>query len=385
MVPQKAMAFYAWQNEGVNLELRGHLRGFSLSLQNPDHPWLYDDKNVDGVAGVNRIMLDAHLGEVVSLELHTVQSYIPLALQSNQGGGGQLSTLTTPEPHDALAWSMDNGRGKLDIDRLNLEISSEHINVKVGRQPINLSSTFFFTPNDFFAPFAAQARFRDYKQGVDALSLDMQIGMDVQLSIIGVRADKKTTQRASYLARGSMFLGHFEYALLVGSIDGDAMVGIDLQGELFAWLGVRAEGHMRFSDDSEAATHEFALNLEHRWQNSLALRVEQFYHGNGATSSKAYLQHILEGASSTYLGKHYSALQVAYTFTPLLSGSLLAIHNWVDHSTLYAVDAAYSFSDEAEGIVSILLPSGDKPENMAFGDEFAAYPRTLSLEYRVYY
>jgi hypothetical protein len=63
------------------------------------------------------------------------------------------------------------------------------------------------------------------------------------------------------------------------------VIGGSLQGELFQWLGVRAEGHVSDLNDSQrGSVSELSIGVEHRWEDSLNLRLEQFYHGNGAGS-----------------------------------------------------------------------------------------------------
>ena len=147
--------------------------------------------------------------------------------------------------------------------------------VKLGRQPINLASTFYFTLNDFFAPFSAQTFFRQYKSGVDAARLDWQWTEFSQLSLMTVVSYKREASNTgwstspdwsetSYLVRASTLFDVFEWVGIVGKINGDDIVGLDFQSEVFNGLGVRGEGHICFPDEQEEPIDvKFSLGLEH--------------------------------------------------------------------------------------------------------------------------
>jgi len=390
---QPAHAFFSWQDDNGSLEMRGLLRGSGLFLRNPDNQLYYNKQSVSGLAGSGRLMIDAGFSEKFSFELHAVQNYIPLELQS---GGSNLATVRDIERSDLLDWSFDGRRAHFLLDRLNFQYASSRLNLKVGRQPVNLAATFFFTPNDFFAPFAAQTFFRSYKPGVDALRADIQLSDSTQLSLIsvlGYRVDTGSdsgwsnridSARHSYLTRVSSLFGDFEFALLGGLVKKDTVFGADFQGELFEWLGIRGEGHVNLPDQAGLKRRiEFAVGVEHRWENTLTLRAEQFYHGGGVSSSVAYA--IPVGTQDFYMARNYTAFGASYEFTPLLSGDMTAIYNWMDSSSLFAIYALYSLSDESELAISGVLSRGERPTGTSINSEFGLYPNSISFEVRSYF
>lgn len=390
---QPAHAFYSWQGDDSSLEMRGFFRGSGLTLRNPDNQIYYNKRSVSDFAGSGRLMLDAGATEQFSFELHAVQSHIPMKLQT---GGSNFAVVRDIERSDMLDWSFNGKRDHLLIDRLNLQYESGRLNLKIGRQPLNLASTFYFTPNDFFAPFAAQTFFRAYKPGVDALRADIELAELSQLtliSVLGYRLDtvsdngwsnRVEAARNAYLARASSVWGDFELALLAGSVRKDRIAGVDFQGELFDWLGVRGEGHVNFPDQAgERRRLEFALGLEHRWENSLTLRVEQFYHGSGASNSGSY--NLTGTMHGLYLARHYTAGGISYEFTPLLNGDMTSIYNWVDSSALIALYLLYSVSDESELALGATVTAGRRPLNATINSEFGLYPASASIEFRAYF
>jgi hypothetical protein len=300
----------------------------------------------------------------------------------------------------ALEWSFsDDEYVHLAIDRLDARYSYDRLDLIVGRQPINLATTFYFTPNDFFAPFAAQVFYRVYKAGVDAVRVDIGLGDLSQLSLISVLgyesdhasesgwSDEPQDGRTSYVGRISTAFHNFEWALLAGVVRENDIVGGSLQGELFQWLGVRAEGHIADPDETRQDSYsELSVGIEHRWESSLNMRLELFYHGSGAGSTSDYItKYAFSQNESSYLGKKYTALGIGYEFSPLLNGEMLAIANLTDHSYMLLFNAVYSLSDEAELAVNLGAPIGDEPEGAKIKSEFGLSPYTANIEVRIYF
>ncbi|MFQ5344953.1 MAG: hypothetical protein ACE5DZ_03220 [Mariprofundus sp.] len=394
-MPQVSHAFYAWQGDRGSAELRGLLRGFGVILINPDNPFFYRDQHVSGLAGSGRLMLDADSGGQLSFETHAIQTYIPNTLQS---GGRRFATGLGVERSDTLDWSFGNKQAHFLFDRLNVQYASDQLNIKLGRQPINLASTFYFTPNDFFAPFAAQTFFRDYKPGVDAMRVGVPLGDFSQFSLIAVLAyqpdilsdsgwsNRPDRNGTSYLVRASTVFGDFYWAIIGGVVRRDQILGGDFQGELFEWLGIRGEGHITLPDNPQQSSFmEISLGLEHRWESGLTLRFEQFYHGSGASSVNQY-DIVAAGRNRVvYLARQYSAVGGSYELTPLLNSDVVAIHNWVDDSNLLALYAVYSLSDESELTFQMNIPLGNKAVGSMLQSEFGLYPYSVNIEARVYF
>ena len=66
------------------------------------------------------------------------------------------------ERSSLLTWEQHRGvrcRAALGADILQLQYRGRRLDLALGRQPVSLATTFYFSPNDFFAPFAAQSFF----------------------------------------------------------------------------------------------------------------------------------------------------------------------------------------------------------------------------------
>ncbi len=392
-----AGAFYERQGDEGSLDLRGVVRIFGTAYANPDNPFFFEESSESGLAGIARLIMEAQSGNGLGIEVNAYQTWIPEGLLGIRSG---LGTAPNVERSDALERSLGNDRyAHLVADRLNIRWSKGPLDLTLGRQPVNLATTFYFTPNDFFAPFAAQTFYRVYKPGVDALRAEIGLGGLSQLSLISVLgysrdpnsdtgwSDDPLGDRTSYIGRISTVFHDFEWALLGGQLQDRDVAGGSIQGELFRWLGVRAEGHLAFPEDPREDSYwELSAGLEHRWENSLNVRLEHFYHGLGAGSVSDYLRiPSVAIGDSLYLGRHYTALGVGYEFTPLLNAEILVIVNMEDDSSLWSFNAVYSLSNEAELSLDLGAPWGKKPFGADVRSEFGLYPYSINLEIRYFF
>lgn len=394
-LPVPALAFYEWQSDNGSFDLQALVRGFGIVYKNPDNQFFYEDKSDAGAAAIARLVMHFRAGQHLGFEVNAYQTYIPSSMAMRQLN---LGTTLDVERSNALEWSFsDDDYVHLAIDQLNISCSYNRLDLIAGRQPINLATTFYFTPNDFFAPFSAQVFYRVYKPGVDAVRAEVRLGNLSQLSLISVLgykpdsdsdtgwSDEPDSDRVSHIGRISTTFRDFEWAILGGVVREADVIGGSLQGNLFKWLGVRAEGHVANPEDSQRHS-ELSFGIEHRWESSLNLRMEQFYHGQGASSVSDYgITTSATQNESIYLGRNYVALGIGYEFTPLLNAEMLTISNLNDHSYLLSCNAIYSLSDEAELAINFGVPIGKKPEGNEIKSEFGTYPYSANFEVRCYF
>lgn len=397
--PQPAEAFYAWQQGDKSVNLHG-FGGLAVSYaRNPTPNALYTERDDVNWGGDLRIIGEARSADVFFFEanVHQSVSSLPDTVFSQH-----LSSPSAVERSALFSWEQHasgNSSGTLEIDTLNGRWGNDTIEVIGGRQPVNLATNFYFSPNDFFAPFAAQTFFRVYKPGVDAVRCEMRIDNLSQFSMVGVLGYGRdatsgngwTTDpdwdRTSFVGRFATNYAGFEWALLGGTVREHTVAGVSLQGEFFDWLGFRAEGHYADPENSTAVSGtEISLGLEHQFANSLSVRMEQYYHGQGYASTdevrNAYNANTLRPG---LMGRKYSAVGFSYEFSPLLFGDFVYLKNWTDHSGLWVANFVYSLADDAEFVSGINLPSGDEPDGSDIHSEYGSMPTVVSCEVRIYF
>jgi hypothetical protein len=392
-----AAGFYERQKDGSSIDLRGMIRAFGIVNKYPSNRIFFKDDYNSGLAGLGRIIMQAEAGQTLAFEINAYQTYIHQDFTAVQSS---LGTTLDVERSSALEWSFSSHNYiHAAIDRLNARFSKGRMDIILGRQPINLATTFFFSPNDFFAPFSAQAFYRVYKPGVDAIRAEIGLGDLSQLSLISVlgyeRDDLKDTGWSddpesgdtSYIGRVSSVIGEFEMALIAGAIHNRDVIGGSLQGDLFEWLGLRAEGHIAYPDSPSRGSYaNICIGLEHHWESSLDMRLEYFYHGSGAGAAADYnYSYTAVDEDIAYPARNYAALGIGYEFTPLLNSQMSFIANLEDNSGICSFNAVYSLSNEAELALNLGVPLGKRPELTQIRSEFGLYPYSLYLEVRYYF
>ncbi|MCA9552869.1 MAG: hypothetical protein KC933_22735 [Myxococcales bacterium] len=412
LLPRPAHAFVEVERGDLTLELRGNVRVNDTVGYLPKIAGLPSyDRDLNAVGSIFRLMLDAGWSETVALEAHVFQTFSasPQATLTGvaDGFGAQEAGRTA-----ALSWRWWNRGGtaaELAVDRLVLKAYLPKVRLAVGRQPVTFATTYFFTPNDFFQAFSAQAFFRLYKPGVDAARVDVELGELSELTVVGVlgykdedpnrRVEGPSWDASSVLARASTTLFDFEWSVMGGKAPFAWVVGGGAQGEVLDWLGVRVEGHVAIpQDDADRTRAELAVGLEHRFEISLHLRLEYFYNGSGRTDPAAYAavyQDPVALNGTPYLGKHYVVLGASRELTALLTGDAFLLVNLTDRSFQAAVALAYSLLDEVDLAVVASVPVGkglnarllpvDPWVVVTPGSELGSYPIAVSAEVRAYF
>lgn len=380
-----AAAFFEYGEGENNFEARGLVRLYGGISHNPDSPALYPARDDGALAAEGRLIAAGRAGPHLALDFngHLFGSYT----------GSDMRKTADVERSGALEWALrDGGRNaaRFAIDQFFLTFSADRFDLRAGRQPIGLATCFYFTPNDFFAPFAAQNFYRVYKPGVDGARLDFRLEALSQISLIhtlGYAPDPAAANGyagaadgggAATIGRAAATFAHFEWALLAGKIKDDTVIGGSLQGELFSWLGLRAEGHRR--QNAAGSWLEIAAGIERRFPSSLTVRYEHFHNGAGASSPAAY-----RFGATPYMGREYGALGLSYEFTPLLTGQMLALANWSDNSRALALYGVLSLSDESELAFGISVPRGEPASAQGIQSEYGSYPLSASADLRIYF
>ncbi len=373
------------------------MRIYGSAYRLPDNNILYKDRTGSGAAGIARIIAEAQKGDNLHFELNAYQTSIPSSLVSMQTG---LGTVLDVERSSLSEWSLSSrSYAHASVDRLNLRYTAGRLDIIAGRQPVNLSTTFFFSPNDFFAPFAAQAFYRLYKPGVDAVRAEIRLGDFSQLSLITVMgygsdpagktgwSKMPADERSSHIFRISSVFGNFETGLLGGKVRKAKVFGGFLQGEILNYTGVRAEGNILYpDDDSKESRLAFSVGLDRHFANSLDLSMEYFYNSAGSDNASDYMENLMNMKNDlAYPGRSYLAAGAGYEFTPLFRGDMSVILNTDDSSALCSLYGVYSLSDETDVSVNMGIPIGKAPEGASLESEFGSYPCTITLEIRHFF
>lgn len=406
LAPRTADAFFSQGGDDYQLDVTSIVRINDTLGRFPaiDDVPIELDRGLNIAGALTRLMGTFVVGDHVSFEAHAY------ALASGQAVSPFLAGTATADGFGSSELGRWGGlsyrpyeRGgtyaELAMDRLNFRVEWDALELTVGRQPINFTATSFFTPNDFWQAFSAQTFFRVYKAGVDAARAEIELGALTRLSVVGVLGyersgdaevdDPITPEESSAVAKFSTVVSSFELTVLGGAAPRRWVVGGAVQGELFASIGLRAEGHWAVPhDEAQDPRLELAVGFERRFESSLFLSAEYFFHGAGATDVDDYATRLTDpvfAAGPRYFGRHYVAAAASYELTPLTNGNALLLVNLTDRSFLASIYLVRSLDDEAEASVVVSVPVGARPSLLGLASELGAAPITIGVEVRRYF
>lgn len=392
LIPLPSQGFYEQRQDYSALELRGFLGVGAGYVNYPSFNTIFREGEDLPWAADLRILLDSDHGEDIHLTANILQStYSKPPFEPAIAGlipvDVERSSFLTWEQHDTAS-----SRSEMVIDVLQLQYRTGKIDYTVGRQPVNLATTFYFAPNDFFAPFAPQTFFRTYKPGVDGLRGDILLAELSQLTMLAVfsydtePASPDTWQngpdwhRTSFLGRVTVEQAGFEWAFLGGTVNDYTIAGGSLQGDIFGQIVLRGEGH--YGDPETSSGESFfklAVGIEKLYANNFNWRLEYFQNSSGGSGVGGSL------VAAAYQDRDYAALGLGYEINPLLTAGFIVLANINDDSQLVSANLLYSLSDESELSLVISLPLGEEPSVTGPGTELGRQPVMALLECRAYF
>ena len=390
LIPSPCFAFMEMETGETSADLKLFARLAVMRAETPTIPLTPDSGGPLSASDTSlRLITEGKAEGFVTAEFHAQESWTAGSFPSV---GSALSKVSVERSSALSALQRDDGGtlAVLDVDRLSLRMDFNRVDVTIGRQPVNLSALYYFTPNDIFAPFSASAFYRVYKPGVDSARLEVRVSELSQFTFVhalGYKPDVDSATgwsagaddgRSSSIARFSAMLRGVEVTFLGGSRAGAGITGGALQGEIAGKIGVRAEGnHVNPKDGDPYWT--LAMEADRRFENSLNVRAAYLRNGNGADTVSGY------DFSAMYPGRDYVVGGAGYEFSPLLAGEAVWLFNMNDDSSMVSFTLVYSTSDESEIALTASAPYGRGWGGDGAGSEFGSRASTAFLELRAYF
>jgi hypothetical protein len=420
------------------LEAGGSLRTIGAGIDNYDEPALFGAGN--GADGLMQTLLritaesagrDGRLtweGHVVeAFDLFTGGGGTAIPVGGDGGADASGSSAFDLAPKDVryrgfdLTWNpVEEGdvSDRLWIDRLNVRLALPGADITVGRQAITYGKAYFWNPLDVFLPFDPRQFDRDYKPGVDAVRIQVALGLFSGLEVVGA-AGREIDAGGSFVGGGgffdatwygSAFLGRvfttvsgWDVALQGGKVYGGYQAGGAFVGEIGP-LEVRGEaayliarGGPALPAPLEGDLVESGLTavagLGHRFESSLTLEGEYLYNGEGDPDDLAAASIRFDTGGTFHLGRHLVGLLGTYEVLPILTGRLGGLLSLSDGSGQIQPAVVYSAADEVDLLAGALVNFGERPTD-SVGDpyripglrsEFGTFPDVYYLEFKVYF
>ena len=398
LAPAPALAFTEAGGEGYTFAARGAVDLSATFMGNNGPRVLYPEAS-EGFGGAGlRLLMTATAADHLRIDFNGYQDM--LASTTARSFGAPASPTAYRTTYLDYDWGSPDGkiRAPLAVDVLSARLFFGPADLTVGRQPVGLGSNFIFTPNDLFHPFAAGAVDTAFRPGVDAARLDWRVGSLGAVTVLGALGyhidDRPRWRDSAVLARASVNAAGFDWSVLGGKVNERSLAGGAISGELksLGRIGVRCEGNVSFPQAQGAGPYvQVAAGVDRKWENSLHLIAEYYFHGNGGTDTLGYLAS-LGGRDLTvdpYLGRHYLGAMLSGQPIPLVHMQGAVVANLTDPSVYVIPAIVYNAADEVDLIVFGTVPVGRTPATTGgfteLNSEFGVYPYSLLLLTRMYF
>lgn len=409
--------------------LDGSLRNITAGVDNytPSPFWPATDAGNVFSQTILRLTAMGRPKDWLYYELHAVQT---LDYSSSAGAGvsGAFSVVPGVTRFRAVdaTWTPDDA-GEVTattlLDRFAIKLSPEWGDVTIGRQAITFGKAFFWNPLDVFLAFDPLQFDREYKPGVDALRVDIPLGMFSGITLVGAlgreitptgtyRHGSKTFDADWYgsalLARAYTLYENYDLAFQTGKVYGGFHIGGGASGEILEWLELRVEAAWLKAMDSlpvyaspapaPAAyigelveSHSSAvIGIGHRFENTLHLQMEYLYNGQGEPDALSLGFARVNHGQSYHMSRHVIGATASYEILPILTGQLAAIASLDARSAQIQPRLTWSVADEIEVIGGAIVSLGERPAGTSpfapnLQSEFGTFPDFYFLEVKAYF
>lgn len=399
------IGLFLYASSVQGFERQGIIRSGSSFAENPSDPDLFEEDS----QVMNRLLVreiwNVPVGPRCRMEINT---YLLGEGSSSKGSLTQylLSSTNEQNRNSKLEhrWhNSDTIDGYLTFDRFNFRGRIGEMAFSIGRFPIDLSKTFVFRPNDFFAPFRPHEFNRNMKAGVDGLQFIYPFGSlgtirwinvagyesDVPLSRVMTDADSEnrfSEEESSSIFYLSNNIGKVELAGFVGRYGEYDLAGITVEGEISQSLGLHVDAHQRNHRNSYFKGSEIAIGVDYRLNYDSLLLFEGFHHGTGYASVEEYKRIEDDPFRPLYhIGKNYLSVGLKRELTPITDLRLQMQRNLTDSSNLINAWVKHSVADNSELEVSWTYGQGEKPLGGVVRSEYGTYPKLLGFEFNYYF
>jgi hypothetical protein len=286
------------------------------------------------------------------------------------------------------------------LDRATAAFRRGRLAVTVGRQAIGWGRGVLFSAVDIFAPFTPLQIDQEWRDGVDAASLDWKLADAWSVSAVSAWGPTWSSSALGGRIRG--YFGPVDAEILVAKRAQDTMYGLtssaaigdaEAHGELAIF---QTPGDIPSSGVLGNATlvPKAVLGASKNFQVGSGLKVTLEYHYSGfgaATPSAlapllanpAFLARLARG-DTQIAGAQALGWSSSYTFDIRWSATLTLLQSLIDDSGVIAPSATWDISDNASLLASIFIAYGRSPSNGSLQSQFGAVPPTAILQLRLY-
>jgi hypothetical protein len=370
--------------DDTDLKLSGYIKNFFILSEGDD------DTTLEGLSRL-RLRLDIMPSESTSFEL--AYELIPRLREDDVRFFRQL--LPTRAVLSYRAFDLDemiypddrDSTGDFvlfqNLDRAYLTVSTDSLDISVGRQPVSFGSAHVISPTDIIAPFTYNTIAKEELVGVDAVRLKTPLAEMGELDLGLIFGEDFEPDKSAAFVRLKTYQHQTDIAFMAMVFRENILLGVDIArsvGGAGTWFEA-AQTLANITSRYTSGENYFRLSIgaDYSVTSELYAYIEYHYSGAGSGSPEDYFKHITETAftdGAVYLlGRHYLSPGFSYEITPILFFHGQALINVEDGSALVSPGFEYSVAQDVFLELRAYVGVGEGSSHPLLPDsEFGLYP-----------
>jgi len=233
------------------------------------------------------------------------------------------------------------------LDRAYINWTKGNLEIRAGRQRINWGLALVWNPNDIFNTYSFYDFDHEERPGSDAVRITYYTGIASSLELAVKTATDIEELVAALLYKWNK--AKYDFQVLGGVANKDMTAGAGWAGNIknAGFKGEFTYFHPYNHPFDSSGVFASTLAFDYSLKNSLYINTGFLYMSNGETSANFLYTDNLKFSAKTLSPYKYSLFaQLAYPFTPIITGSLAVIYNpGKDHALFMGPALTYSIKE----------------------------------------
>ena len=386
----------------AEIQISGYYKNFSTGLDSP----LPDEPIIGAVT--NRLRLNCAYAPTDVLSFDFSYDFAPriqdpsLFSDSPIVGATDLLRYRVADFDSAIYPGKDDPVGSFglfqNLDRASIAYSADFGDITIGRQAIAWGSARAVNPTDVIAPYAYNQLDTEDRIGVDAIRLQIPIGVLGEFDTGYVFGKNLAFEQSAFFLRSQLNAVETDFSISLLGFHEHLMTGFDVArgiGGAGFWLEAAYVYANAFNSENEDAENYLraSIGLDYSFSGVAYGFIEYHFSGAGAGEPEDYLANLTQPAyiaGAVYLmGRHYFVPGLTFQITPLISLSGVILSNVSDPSLFPSLQIEYNFAQDiylsAGGFIGIGKRPETEDEETQFRSEFGGYPTLFFSSFRIYF
>ena len=287
-----------------------------------------------------RLISEGKVNTALDYEFHVTSTNQHINTQQPDVGTDNIYRLKSLSRNTIDESGISNtNRWRQQVDRAVFIANFSQLRLNAGRQPISWGSGRFWQPLDVFGAFAATDIEREYKPGIDLISVDYYPSHFSNLTLLysfspegnhkiedsqGIRYQTQIGERSAI-------------SLMLSNITNNLVVGGSFETD-WQEAGWRIEGIIFEEFDSSKVSGFFIVGVDYQLQSETVIAAEYYYNSSGASTPEEIANESLSPLVLFGVQKQLSSqlvgLSLQNTLTPLISFNYTLLSAYLDETDI---------------------------------------------------